>query len=320
MDWCQFFPVICTLLFTIRNIHLNYELRMIIRKIYRLLLFSIVALLYGGCEKTVSIDTGKIKPRLVLNALIEPDSIFKVELSKSRSLMDSSQSVEMINSASVKIFEDGVLKKSILGGREGVYSALFKPKQTSIYRIEVDNVEFGHSVATSSIPDKPILVSAVPTTELTPSSSPRYYKYKLVIKDSGKHRDYYYLRAFLIQRDYAPGTTIGNVMPYDIYSDDRVVVSDDHTLRGVLFDDGAFNGYEYELIIYSPYRVTFANPLWFELASISKEYYNYLSSVITQNSAGDNPFAEPVIIKSNVQNGTGIFGARNSVYLKAATY
>lgn len=292
---------------------------MIFRRIYRLLLCAIVALLYNGCQKTVSIDTGKIKPRLVLNALIEPDSIFKVELSKSRSLMDSTQSVEMISNASIKIYENDVLKKTLINGIGGVYNGSFKPKQTASYRIEVNTTEFGHVEAATNIPDQPVLVSAVPTTELTPSSSPRFYKYKLVIRDNGQHRDYYYIRAFLIQRGYAPGTPFGNVTAYDIFSDDRVVINDDHTLRGILLDDGAFNGYDYELIVYSPYRVTFANPLWFELSSISKEYYNYLSSVITQNNAGDNPFAEPVIVKSNVLNGTGIFGARNSVYIKAST-
>ena len=292
---------------------------MTFRKIYRLLLFSIVALLYNGCQKVISIDTGEIKPRLVLNALIEPDSTFKIELSQSRSLMDSLQSIALITSSTVKVYEDGVLKKTLGYGKEGVYNASFKPKQTSTYRITVDNTEFGHIEATTNIPDQPTLVSAVPTTELTPGSSPRFYKYKLVIRDSGLHRDYYYIRAFLIQRGYAPGNTAGNITAYNIYSDDRVVLNDDYSLKGVLFDDGAFNGYDYELIVYSPYKVSFANPLWFELSSISKEYYNYLSSVITQNNAGDNPFAEPVIIKSNVLNGTGVFGARNSVYLKAST-
>jgi hypothetical protein len=39
-----------------------------------------------------------------------------------------------------------------------------------------------------------------------------------------------------------------------------------------------------------------------------------------QNNAGANPFAEPVVIKSNVQNGTGIFGAQNSVFIQATTF
>jgi hypothetical protein len=38
-----------------------------------------------------------------------------------------------------------------------------------------------------------------------------------------------------------------------------------------------------------------------------------------QNNAGNNPFAEPVVIKSNIQNGTGILGAKNSVFIKATT-
>lgn len=277
------------------------------------------ALLYSGCEKTVSIDTGDIKPRLALNSLIEPDSIFKVELSRSKSLMDSLQSIDMIKNAKVKVFEDDILKKTIINSTTGIYSAAFKPKQTSIYRIEVDQPEFGHTLARTGIPPKPVLVSATPTTELTPGSSPRFYKYKIVIRDSGLHRDYYYLRAFLIQKGYTPGAVFSKIAVYDIYSDDRVVVKDDHTLRGIVFDDGAFNGFDYELIVYSPLKITAANPLWFELASITREYYNYLASVIMQNNAGDNPFAEPVIIKSNVENGTGVFGARNSVFLKAAT-
>jgi hypothetical protein len=292
---------------------------MIFRKIYRLLLFSIIALLYYGCEKTISIDTGQIKPRLVLNAVIEPDSTFKFELSKSRSLMDSTESIEMISNASVKIFEDNILKQNLINGTRGVYVASFNPKQNANYRIEIENIEFGHVEATSTIPDKPVLLSAVPTTELTPGSLPRFYKYKLVIRDNGLHRDYYYLQAFEIEKGFSPGTSADRISSYDIYSDDIVVVSDDNTLRGVVFDDGAFNGSDYELIVYSPSRVISDNSLWFELSSISREYYNYLVSVVMQNNAGDNPFAEPVIIKSNVQNGTGVFGARNPVYLKAST-
>ncbi len=292
---------------------------MIFRKIYRSLLLSIIALFYYGCEKTVSIDTGKIKPRLVLNSLIEPDSVVKIELSKSKSLMDESQWVEMIDQSSIKIFEDNTLIQTLTNSIEGLYVASFKPKENINYRIEIDNNTFGHVSASATIPPKPVLVSVIPTTELTPGSSPRYYKYKITIKDDGSHRDYYYLRAFIIQKGFSPGMEFSDISGYDIYSDDRVVVSDDHTLRGVLFDDGAFDGFDYELIVYSPFRLTQGYSLWFELASISREYYNYLASVVTQNNAGDNPFAEPVIIKSNVQNGTGIFGARNSVFMQAST-
>jgi hypothetical protein len=289
-------------------------------KIIQLLLSVAFILLISSCQKTVSIDVGQIMPRLVVNSILNKDSLIRVQLSKSKSMMDSSQAIERINTATVKIFEDDILKQTLTKGIAGLYSATIKPKLASDYRIEIENSEFGHVEATALIPAAPQLVSATQTTDLTPGSAPQYIKFKVGLKDDGIQPDYYYLRAFLIKKGYSPGANPLYVMACDIYSDDNVVVTDDNTLKGVVFDDAAFVGSSYELIVYTPYRVTQDFNLWFELSSITSDYYKYLVSTIMQNNAGNNPFAEPVVIKSNIQNGTGIFGAKNSVFLKATTF
>lgn len=288
-------------------------------KIIQLLLPVVFILLITSCQKTVSIDVGQIKPRLVVNSILDKDSLIRVQLSKSKSMMDSLQSIDKINDASIKIFEDNILLQILTKGINGLYSSTIKPKVASDYRLEIDNTIFGHVEATTLIPTIPNPISAVQTTELTPGSAPQYIKFKIGIHDEGISPDYYYLRAFLIKKGFLPGANSKYVMACHIGSDDNIVVVDDKTLNGIMFEDGSYVKSNYELIVYTNYRISADFNLWFELSSITADYYKYLVSSVMQNNAGNNPFAEPVIIKSNIQNGTGIFGAKNSVFIKATT-
>ncbi len=56
------------------------------------------------------------------------------------------------------------------------------------------------------------------------------------------------------------------------------------------------------------------------LLNVDENYFRYHDAVERQNRVGDNPFAEPVLIPSNIQGGLGCFGAHNkatiSVVLK----
>lgn len=47
------------------------------------------------------------------------------------------------------------------------------------------------------------------------------------------------------------------------------------------------------------------------LSSVDENYYRYRIGIEQQNTANDNPFAEPVLIPSNIKNGLGCFGAFN---------
>jgi len=288
-------------------------------KIIPLLLLLVFIQMISGCEKTINIDVGQIKPRLVVNSILDKDSIIRVQLSKSKSMMDSLQSIDRINDATVKIFEDNILKQTLTKGINGLYSSTLKPKIASDYRLEIDNTVFGHVEASALIPLSPNLITAAQTTELTPGSAPQYIKFKIGLKDEGIAPDFYYLRAFLIKKNYAPGANSKYVIACRLGSDDNIVVVDDQTLMGVVFNDASYVKSNYELIVYTNTRITTDYNLWFELSSITSDYYKYLVSVIMQNNAGNNPFAEPISIKSNIINGTGIFGAKNSIFVKATT-
>jgi hypothetical protein len=51
------------------------------------------------------------------------------------------------------------------------------------------------------------------------------------------------------------------------------------------------------------------------LLTVDENYYRYHDAVDLQDNSGDNPFSEPVLIPSNIQNGLGCFGAFNQASL-----
>lgn len=51
------------------------------------------------------------------------------------------------------------------------------------------------------------------------------------------------------------------------------------------------------------------------LSAVDENYYRYRSAIAQQTSAADNPFAEPVLIPSNIVGGLGCFGALNQASL-----
>ena len=60
-----------------------------------------------------------------------------------------------------------------------------------------------------------------------------------------------------------------------------------------------YREFEYELIVH--------------IATISKDYYQYLKSYDQYVENDGNPFAEPTLVKTNIKNGLGILGASGEV-------
>ncbi len=83
-----------------------------------------------------------------------------------------------------------------------------------------------------------------------------------------------------------------------------------------VFSDGTFNGTKHSL--------RFSDYIWNSnaeepdsvfiksyLSHLSEDYYYYKTSYFQYSQAQGNPFAEPVIVHDNIENGYGIFGAEN---------
>lgn len=87
-----------------------------------------------------------------------------------------------------------------------------------------------------------------------------------------------------------------------------------------LFSNQLFKGETVTLRVYTDfYEGQNMVRLKASLSTMNKEKYNYLRSRTLQQNVGENPFAEPVSVYTNVTNGFGIFGG-GSKFVKVVDF
>lgn len=94
----------------------------------------------------------------------------------------------------------------------------------------------------------------------------------------------------------------GHFYEYEYYSDSESNEEDPE--EGVdpepdIEDLPFYREFEYKLIVH--------------VATINKDYYQYMKSFDLYNENDGNPFAEPTIVKTNIKNGLGILGSASEV-------
>lgn len=119
-----------------------------------------------------------------------------------------------------------------------------------------------------------------------------YYEFNVLIKD--KDPNNYWSGAWRKRwtESFTPGVEDGN--------------------RGSLIKDDLFEGgsYNIELLVW-PEDTSYVD-LKVEVNSISRDKYLFSKSMQAYYNADGNPFAEPVIVHTNVENGQGVFSMENS--------
>jgi hypothetical protein len=94
---------------------------------------------------------------------------------------------------------------------------------------------------------------------------------------------------------------------YDTISKNGTV-SNESWLYLIALDDASFNGESKSLNLKFTVNQAFSEEYHFELYTCSADFFKYLVSIEKMSDTKDNPFSEPVLIHSNINNGLGIFG------------
>ncbi|MBR5984532.1 MAG: DUF4249 domain-containing protein [Bacteroidales bacterium] len=138
------------------------------------------------------------------------------------------------------------------------------------------------------------------------------------------YNDYY--RLFLDCNDLSVNTGNSGDM---LYLSDEIINGGNYTIKLVAYDYRDIYGpfYEYPFpdenedpeegegsgIEELPFYNGFDYKLVVHVATINKDYYQYLKSFDMYNENDGNPFAEPTLVKTNIKNGLGILGASSEV-------
>lgn len=308
----------------------------------KFLLLCIVALCSAGCFGVydMGLDLKNVRPQIVVNSIITPDSLVKVSVMKSKSVADLENAFEAVEGAGVEIFENGSLIFSGVTGKNGIAKGDVRPKAGCSYSLLV-RTEGKELSATTDIPEisaadfsfrqkdaafgvRAFLFADI--SSLRPSDCSGLYivfenEYENGLRNdadrlfsNSNYVDHINMEFVSVENDYKesnmafnsgfvriPASVFGSVAPLS-------VCSETYWLRTGFYPvSGKYDEYGYP--VYEEVELKISE-VYFRLISPSTDYDRYCRSVYRQQmlDTSSDPFVpagEPIY--SNIKNGTGIF-------------
>ncbi len=301
------------------------------------LLIGLTISLFGCGSLVQEVSPDKIPTataKVVVHSFISPqDTVLAVYVQAPRSVLGtqfvdyghSSYYERSVQNAVVKL-SDGTttVQLSVVGGAIPLYYGIDARKPPIVagrtYTLTVSTPYFPPVTAqcTVPVPVKPTEIRLDSTTQAQFDYTGVTYISRLVWQDPPEKVNYYQVSGHTTETStyntqYQPGkpkhdtTTTGFST---LFFNRSTLISDQN-------QDGS------QLISPKGERTLFSSPdqqynaviVTLGLSAVDENYYRYRSAVAQQTSAADNPFAEPVLIPSNIVGGLGCFGALNQASL-----
>jgi len=284
-------------------------------------LLSIVLFL-AACELTVVVDLPEQEPKLVINSLYSKDSTWVVNLTLSKGMYDTSWTYQPVSNAQVRLFKDGNWLQDL--SYDAVAQAYTSnnnlPEPGAAYRLEVTAPGFSGTIsADDTLPQTVPIHSLEFQRDAWQKNGKFMSDLKIRFQDPAGWQ-YYALEL------YALDTLGGNVWLSPCFTSDDPVFNqgsiggpvagnDNEYCERVYFSDQLIGGKDYTLkISINSENLEYSQFIVVVLYSLSRNYYYYNISRDLQFDTKYNPFAEPVMVFSNIQNGLGIFGGYSLSY------
>lgn len=275
-------------------------------------LFTIIIFLFG-CELIVDIDVPFEHQSLTLNSVFTIDSIWTATVTLNRHILDDNN-FQTVDNALVIIYDENAPIDTLIGMGDGVYkSDNGKPVVGKQYTIKASAENFKTITSTSLIPPAVPILSVTSEESLNPNEPGKTYTIKF---NDEPNVDNYYQIFLETKREYPrvdPATSNltlqGSIVRIQIESADPTLENENLYLGdGILLKDFLFDGKMVEFSFKDINGYTsFSNNVTIKLRSLSGDYYNYLTTSQLQRHTSGDPFAQPVNVYNNIENGFGIF-------------
>jgi hypothetical protein len=296
----------------------------------KLILFLSVTsfLLFTNCTKEIEFDAQDIAPRIVVNSLFTNDSLWTANISRSVGVLETT-SYTSIEDADVSIFDgNGVQVTTLTNQGDGLYTSLTgaTPQADELYTIEVTAPGYTSVSATNRIPTA-VQINSIDTVSSTNSDGEDILETTINFQDPPANENYYMVEVLVKGTwiDEFEGDTIEFREPLRISCNDINVETInrfnsggfENTYLYLMLKDENFDGEDYALTFSVINYAELKDLELFgeiRLVNTSEAYFNYLKSFNMYQRASGNPFATPVQVYSNVENGMGIFAGGTLTY------
>ena len=272
--------------------------------------------------------------KLVVNGYISPqDTLLTVKVSRSKpALVEPSEAVPfVVENATVTLTDGSRVVAFRYNSVRQFYQApvaLMPIKAGQTYTLTASTPD-GRQVSAQATVPKPIPISAISldsTITATNTAKTKSYRISFVWQDPATETNFYQYEGYLQWRDSKFTYPIGgqaeapvpniNVLQFNrdratgnLLSDDRqqgsLLTSQSANVATIVVQKGDPKAAEYVTYTYPGARVVA------QLLNTEESFYRYTSAVFRQRQVGNSPFAEPVLIPSNIAGGLGCFAAYN---------
>jgi len=286
--------------------------------------FLLFLLCCFSCEEPVELDMEVFESQVVVSSNFSPNHPFQISLSKNKDILTNSPA-EFIGNAEVQILDgQGVLLNTLKFNKDIVapYYGLanFRPEPNAAYQLSINVPGFPTILARDKAP-KPVALKSLQVDSIAVSSADENtyaFNIQTSFTDPNKEANYYHLKLYYkpvsgrtnpngftetTKEHYLPLTTL-------VSNEENPSVVFDIDNSGVLFTDESFNGQwitlQFDALLDKMKAGEFPKIVG-ELRTVSPNYYQYHTSLSRQLANQDRPFAEPITVFSNIENGLGIF-------------
>ena len=285
-------------------------------------------ILLGSCVKEMKVNPEFEGSKLVVNALICPDSIIRVYVSNSSAM---GQPITYLEDVELTLYENGLEVGVFFYDTLGWYQNVFYPSAGNSYKLVANSPSFGKVEAITSIPFLPQNLSGtyykISDVPISNNGIVKYFETesKVVLSDDPLKENYYELgqNIFLYQQTQEKDPSL--------LSDGDL----SYNPQNYYCSDALFNGQEKTFLLckggyvsLSPFGTFFHDENYQRLIkSCSYEYYLFRKSwtkhLYNQNSVDvlDDPlqilfYGDPVTMYSNVIGGYGVFAGYSQTKLQ----
>lgn len=291
----------------------------------RLVLFVLAALALAGCEAIVDVPLPAHEPQLVAQGFFAAESLWVVRVTSSVGFTGP-QRPGFVDDATVEVWAGGRLEARLARTDTATYAALSgeRPRPGVAYTLRVAAPGFTPVEGTGTLPEAPRATFST-TTRQGATPTRRVVRVEMTLDDPPGPTRYalqvLYLHALTNASTGAvtpappelfPFTStdaaLGDPFPNPLDTGDPVYYQ-------ALFDDRPFDGTARTLAFKFAFDQAPApasgpavrRAFSVVLLSLSDDLYRYAQTAPQQALFGDNPFAEPLRVHSNMSNGLGVF-------------
>ncbi|MFW5774023.1 MAG: DUF4249 domain-containing protein [Tangfeifania sp.] len=268
--------------------------------------------LFPSCEKDVTFDFDH-NPKLVLNCILNPDSVVSASLTLSESL-DSTANFKPVRGAEIIIYEGNNIFGVLEPTGNGRYKLDKKPEPGKTYKIEVKGKNHDPLLATTTVPKPPVIeYSKTITDYITPDSTIYTFDVNIKLNDNPGRNSYWIYQKYIVGGvQYSRPANAVNAPFLDEFN--KIIDPDSNygyrLPLGMRLTDEGFDGQMLGFVIPDFVSIEERELSLFFLDA--DEHYDKHIKTIILNRMKENselPFFEPVQIYSNIENGYGIFGS-----------